>query len=199
MLLRPFRVAVTHALTYCWEREGTILAAAAPYSAPHPGTLSRLLRAGLLTGVTDGLFSSVLSVAFYHSTVERLFQGVAATLLGPEAFNGGIRTAVVGILMHFGVAFTWSAVFLFCVARSPWIRGVLGSPYGKLRIAALYGPVVWLVMSLAVIPLLLHRPPTISLRWWIQLLGHIPFVGIPIVASIGRASSRQSDNDVRAA
>jgi hypothetical protein len=43
-------------------------------------------------------------------------------------------------------------------------------------------------MSLAVIPLLVHRPPTINFRWWVQLLGHIPFVAIPIVASINRGS-----------
>jgi len=45
--------------------------AATPYSTPSGGTLPRLVRAGLLTGVTDGLFASVLCVAFYHSTVER--------------------------------------------------------------------------------------------------------------------------------
>ncbi len=170
-------------------------AAAAPYSTPYRKTLSRLIRAGLLTGVTDGLFSSALSVAFYDSTVARLFQGVAGTLLGPEAFNGGTRTAVVGVLMHFGVAFAWSAVFLFFVARSQWIRSVLATPYGMVKIASLYGPFVWVVMSLAVIPLLLHSAPTITVRWWIQLLGHIPFVGIPIVASIGRTSPRQSGNE----
>jgi hypothetical protein len=38
-------------------------------------------------------------------------------------------------------------------------------------------------MSLVVIPLLVHRPPTISYRWWVQFFGHIPFVAIPIVAS----------------
>jgi len=42
--------------------------------------------------------------------------------------------------------------------------------------------------SLAVIPFLVHRPPAISIRWWIQLIGHIPFVGLPIVASIWRGS-----------
>jgi hypothetical protein len=169
-------------------------AAAAPYSTPYRKPLSRLLHAGLLTGVADGLFSSTLSVAFYHSTVERLFQGVAATLLGPDAFNGGTRTAVVGVLMHFGVAFGWSAVFLLVVSRLRWVRGVLATPYGTVKVASLYGPFVWLVMSLAVIPLLLHRPPTITVRWLIQLLGHIPFVGIPIVASIGRTAPRQPGN-----
>jgi hypothetical protein len=153
-------------------------------------SLSRLVRAGLLTGIIDGLFSSVLSVAFYHSTVTRLFQGVASTLLGPEAIGGGTRTAVIGVLMHFGVAFGWSAVFLLVLLRVPWIRGLLAGRGGVLKVAALYGPFIWLVMSLAVIPLLTHRPPVISPRWWIQLFGHFPFVGIPIVASIGRGFAR---------
>jgi hypothetical protein len=39
-------------------------------------------------------------------------------------------------------------------------------------------------MSLIVIPVLFHRPPAITTRWLIQLGGHIPFVGLPIVASI---------------
>ena len=157
----------------------------------HP--VSRIVRAGLLTGVTDGLFSSVLSVAFYHSTVTRLFQGVASTLLGPAAFDGGLRTAALGVLMHFGVALGWSAVFLVLHDRSPWIRRRLGSPYGALKVASLYGPCIWLLMSLAVIPLLLHRPPAITVRWWVQLIGHIPFVGLPIVASVGK------DDPVKAA
>jgi len=147
---------------------------------------SRLVRAGLLTGVTDGLFSSVLSVAFYHSTAARLFQGVASTLLGKAALDGGTPTALVGVLMHFGVAFGWSAVFLVVVMRLRWVRRILDTRYGVLKVASLYGPAIWMVMSLAVIPLLLHRPPTIGSRWWVQFFGHIPFVGIPIVASLAQ-------------
>jgi hypothetical protein len=77
-------------------------------------------------------------------------------------------------------------VFLVLVMRSPRIRGLLASPYGVVKVASVYGPFVWLVMSLVVIPLLLHRPPAITIRWWVQLIGHFPFVGIPIVASIGK-------------
>lgn len=152
--------------------------------------VSRLVRAGLLTGVIDGLFSSVLNVVAYRSTASRVFQGVAGVLLGSEAFNSGTPTVVLGVLMHFGVAFGWSAVFLFIVLRSPWVRGLLASPYGVAKVASLYGPFIWMVMSLAVIPILVHRSPTIGTRWWIQLIGHIPFVGIPIVASSGRRSPR---------
>ena len=63
---------------------------------------TRLVRAGLLTAITDGLFSSVLSVAFYNSTVQRLFQGVASTLLGPDATE---RRVVYGSRRD--VACTW--------------------------------------------------------------------------------------------
>jgi hypothetical protein len=147
--------------------------------------LFRVASAGALTGVIDGLFSSVLSVAFYHSTAQRLFQGVASTLLGARAFNGGGRTFALGVLMHFGVAFGWSVVFLLIVRRSRRIHSLLNSQYGVIKVASLYGPFIWMVMSLAVIPILLQRPPAINLRWLVQLIGHIPFVGIPIVASIG--------------
>jgi hypothetical protein len=158
-------------------------AAAVPYSTSHRDRFARLVRAGLLTGFVDGLFSSILNVVAYRSTVSRLFQGVASVLLGPEAFNGGLRTVTLGVLMHFGVAFGWSAVFLFLVLRWRWVRGLLASSYGVVKVAGLYGPFIWMVMSLAVIPILVHRPPTITYRWWIQWFGHIPFVGIPIVAA----------------
>jgi hypothetical protein len=164
-------------------RERAMAAPAVPYPAPSRDGLALLLRAGLLTGVVDGLFSSALSVLAYGSTVSRLFQGVAAVLLGGPATGGGAAMALVGVLMHFGVAFFWSGVFLFLVLRSSWVRGLLGSRYGVVKVAALYGPLVWMVMSLLVIPTLTQRAPTIGPRWWVQFFGHIPFVGLPIVAS----------------
>jgi hypothetical protein len=145
--------------------------------------LTRLIRAGVTTAIVDGLFSSVLSAFFYSSTVARLFQGVASTLMGPGALTGGNRAMIIGMLMHVGVAFGWSAVFIFGVMRSAIVQRVLSSRLGVLKVASVYGPAIWLVMSLAVIPLLLHRPPAITVRWWIQFVGHAPFVGLPIVAS----------------
>lgn len=153
------------------------------------GTASRILTAGLLTGVTDGLFSSVLVVAFYHSTFARLWQGVASTLLGPAALEGGTRTVLIGLLMHFGVALGWTAVFVLLVARLPTVRRVLASRGGVLKVAAVYGPFIWLVMSLAVIPLLVHRPPSITYRWWIQLFGHIVFVALPMIWAATREAA----------
>jgi hypothetical protein len=151
--------------------------------------LRRLIQAGALTAAVDGLFSSVLSAFAYGSTVARLFQGVASVLIGPRAFEGGTATALLGVLMHVLVAFTWSAVFVYLVLRLPWVCRQMGSPLGVLAVAAVYGSLIWMVMSLAVIPTLAHRPPTIGFRWWVQLIGHFPFVGVPIVALGGRGSS----------
>jgi hypothetical protein len=161
-----------------------------PLSHQRNVVLSGLVRAGLLTGITDGLFAIVLNVAFYGSTVTRLWQGVAATLIGTSSFERGTESVLIGVLMHFGVAFGWSAVFLGLLGLAPRLRTVLESPSGPLKIAAVYGPFIWLVMSLMVIPLLLQRPPTITGRWWTQLIGHIPFVGLPIAWSFARALRR---------
>jgi hypothetical protein len=148
-----------------------------------------LVRAGLLTGAADGLFSSVLSVVFYHSTVTRLFQGVASVLLGARAFDEGTPAAAVGLMMHFGVAFAWSAVFV-ALAPLPWVRRLVHSRFGVLKAASLYGPFIWTVMSVVIIPLLVHRPPAINVRWWVQFIGHIPFVAVPIVGAVSFGSPR---------
>lgn len=147
--------------------------------------LSRLVRAWLLTAVSDGVFASVLNVVAYGSTVTQLWQRVASTLLGPAAFEGGVRTVLVGLLMHAGVALGWSAVFLALVTSWPRLRRTVAAPGGIVGVAAVYGPFVWLVMSLAVVPALTGRPPVITARWWVQLVGHVPFVALPIVAMIG--------------
>ena len=144
--------------------------------------LARLVRAWLVTGVTDGLFSSILAAVVYGSTVTRLWQGVATVLLGAAALDGGTRTAAIGLLMHFGVAFAWSALFLILLSSSSWLRGVVATPSGVVAIASLYGPFIWIVMSTLLIPPFTHRPPAINIRWWVQLVGHIPFVALPIVA-----------------
>ena len=151
---------------------------------------ARLVRAWLLTAISDGLFACFLSGVVYRSGVTRLWQGVASVLLGPEALTGGTRTALIGVVMHFGVAFTWSAVFLFLVMRWARVREVLASPWGVLKVATVYGPFIWMVMSLLVIPGFTGRSPNITARWWIQLLGHIPFVAVPMLWAIARWPSR---------
>lgn len=158
-------------------------AAAVPYSAANQSAAHRLVRTGLLITVVDGLWAVVLTLAYQRSIV-RLWQGVAAAPFGKSMMDGGTPTMLLGIAVHFVVAFTWSAVFLLLVDRSAWLRGVLSSPAGLFMVAAAYGPLIWILMSLVVIPIASHAPTPITYRWWIQLAGHIFFVGLPIVWSL---------------
>ena len=86
-----------------------------------------------------------------------------------------------GVLIHFAVALGWSIVFAVMV-RVRAVRLFVNRRYGVIYTAALYGPFIWMVMSLVLIPLFTHRPPAITPRWWVQFFGHILFVGMPIVA-----------------
>ena len=52
-------------------------------------------------------------------------------------------------------------------------------------------------MSLVVIPLLVHRPPSITFRWWVQLIGHAPFVGLPIAAVAAAAGAGDISEESR--
>jgi hypothetical protein len=150
-----------------------------------------IVRAGLLTALVDGLFSSVLSAAFYGSTVARLWKGVASVPFGPKALEGGATYVLIGLLMHLCVAFTWSIVFLAITMAVPFVRRAIATPGGVLAAAVVYGPVVWCTMSLFVIPTFTHRPPTINYRWWVQFFGHMAFVALPIVLMVSRGVSTQ--------
>lgn len=149
-------------------------------------TLTLLLRTWFTIAIVDFVFASCLSVFAYGSTFSRLWQGVASVVLGTSALQGGTRTVLFGLLLHVCVAFTWSAVFLTLAKSIAPIQRMIATPGGILAIAGVYGPSIWLVMSLVVIPLATGRPPSITVRWCIQLIAHIPFVALPIVSVVGR-------------
>jgi hypothetical protein len=156
-----------------------------PYMRSDRSPMARLVEAGLATAVIDGMWAVVLTY-LYGRSLTRLWQGIAATVFGEGMYDGGMATVLLGIAMHVGVAFAWSAVFLIILQRSAWLRSMLESPLGTLRIAVVYGPLIWIIMSAVVIPLLTGKPLVVTGRWWIQLAGHAVFVGLPIVSAIGR-------------
>jgi hypothetical protein len=157
-----------------------------------------LLRAGLLTGVIDALFATGLGRFVYRSSAVRVWQGVAAVPLGRAAFDGGLTSAAAGLLLHFCVAFTWSAVFLLTVERAAGVRRAIATAGGAAAVACVYGPLIWIVMSWVIIPAFTGRAPSLGLRWWVQLAGHVPFVAVPIVFSV-RADAARARAAARAA
>jgi hypothetical protein len=139
----------------------------------------------------------MLSVFAYGSTFSRLWQGVAATVLGPAALTMGARGVAAGLTLHVMVALMWSAAFVLAVHRSRALRRALVRPAHAAAVAAIYGPLIWLVMSLVVIPLATGRLPAFGFRWWVQIVAHVPFVTVPLVFTARRTLGVAIDHGVR--
>ena len=152
--------------------------------------LPRLVRAGVLVSIIDGLFATSFGMIVRGTTPAHMWQGVASVPLGKGAIDGGLSMVLAGLALHVLVAFTWSALLLLAVQRSHRLRAIIDSPYGVLKVAAVLGPMIWLVMSILVIPMMTHRPPAFTVPYFAMLVGHIFFVGIPMVYGIGSSNGR---------
>jgi len=150
---------------------------AAPRSPnPHTSPLARaILWSGLAAGTLDLAYVCGL-VTMRGGNVVAMLQGIAAALFGPAARNPvDWGYAIVGVLLHFAVAF--GAATIFCVAaklrpylvRQPGIAGPL------------YGAAVWLIMQLVVLPMTRTPPKAFPpANWEPVFLAHLLCVGLPI-------------------
>jgi hypothetical protein len=156
-------------------------------SPDRPAIARALLSTWLVTAAWDFLCASALTVFAYKGTFGGLWRGVASTAFGQQMLTAGTRGILAGIGAHLSIAFVWSAIFVTALAVSARLRRTVASPGGALAVACVYGPIIWLVMSLGLLPLLTGRAPSFSYRWWVQVFAHIPFVALPLVFTARRA------------
>jgi hypothetical protein len=164
---------------------------APPFSLLPPGRTRRAIAwGGLLCGTLDITAAFVLSWTIAHVGPLRVLRGIAGALLGPASETGGAAAAALGLLMHFGVALFWAAVFAGLARRFPALLR-WSVPAGLL-----YGAVVWIVMYRVVMPILprvnglylttVDRTlPKLRVR---QLVVHFLCVGLPISLAARRAA-----------
>jgi hypothetical protein len=164
----------------------TALSAIRPTRVPW----ARIAQSTIAVALLDGLFAIGYYVVILRlTTATRVWQSVASKVLGPSAYTGGAATVALGLLMHVSVALSWTLIFLVAVRRSSTLRRVLASRFGAVKVAVWYGPLVHIVMTCVVIPVMVHRAPTITSMWIVGLLGHIPFVGLPIASIAGKSAA----------
>jgi hypothetical protein len=165
---------------------------------PQPPTLSPTRRSiaaaivvtWLVTAAWDFVCASLLGMFAYGTPFGRVWQGVAAVVMGPQALTMARRGPAVGLALHLLVAFVWSALFVLAAARSRPLQRALVRPASAVAVACVYGPLIWLVMSLLVIPMATGRLPAFGFRWWVQIFAHVPFVTLPLVFTARRALLR---------
>jgi hypothetical protein len=145
--------------------------------------------AGLIAGTLDITAAFIdVGVNFGKDPIW-LLQNVASSLLGPRSYEGGLATAMLGLLMHFTVAFSWTTIFYLLSRRFPVLlrQSVVSG--------LVYGALVFLVMSRVVIPLTiglksLYLTTPFNHNWpklrWSQLFVHFICIGLPIALVVRR-------------
>ena len=153
-------------------------------SVSRPRPFAAIFWGGMLCGILDINSAYFAYYIYRHVPPERILQSVAAGAIGrTAAFAGGWNTAMLGLGLHFLIAFIWATIFYVAsrrisfLTRYPYISG------------ALYAEVVYLCMNFVVIPLsATQRGPFV---WPVLItgpIGHIFFVGLPISLAVRRFS-----------
>lgn len=148
-----------------------------------PRALDTILYGGLIVAVLDGVFAFVFYGWILGVKPLRIFQSVAAGLLGRASYEGGVRTFSLGILLHFVVAACLAAVYYLLSLKLPiLIRQAVIS-------GLIYGLLSYLGMNYVVIPLsaIGYRAPTLRV-FLPAFIAHAVLVGLPI-ALVARRSA----------
>ncbi len=135
-----------------------------------------LLLGAATVGVLD-LLDAFLFFGYRGVPPVRILQAIASGLVGPQAaVDGGLATAVFGLLLHFLIALIIVLVFYLVSRKAPVLTR------HPLVAGALYGIAVYFVMTLVVVPSsaihavrALPSTPVLINGLFIHILG----VGIP--------------------
>ncbi len=153
-----------------------------------PSTPNQAVLFGALTvGVLD-ILDAFVFFGFRGVPPIRILQSIASGLLGRAAYEGGVPTAVLGLLLHFFIAFMVVLVYFLASRRLPVLTR------HPVACGLLYGLLVYAVMNLVVIPLsaaAIGGPPS-GISLVNGLLIHALGVGLPS-ALFARAARPSAD------
>jgi hypothetical protein len=151
------------------------------------GIFKPILIGGLIAGTFDITYACVFFGLRNHVSPIRILQSVARGALGPSAFQGGLRTAALGLFFHFLIALTAAAVYVFAsrVLRFMITHAVVcGILYGACVYFFMYG----IVMRFSAI----HSTTVPWVYPWAvlipNLLIHMFGIGLPIALVARRYS-----------
>jgi hypothetical protein len=104
----------------------------------------------------------------------RVVQGVATGLFGPASFQGGLRTALIGLALHFFIATVVVCVYYAASLKLAVLRRA------PVAIGVVYGLAVYAFMNAVVLPLSAAGPSKFVLPVVLNgLFAHVFCVGIP--------------------
>lgn len=147
--------------------------------------------------ITGGLIAGALNLGYGFmafsltgATPVHILQCIASGLFGPAAFNGGLVSASIGLILHFGLSIAMAGAF---VAAATKLHTLLRQP---VLWGALYGVGLFFLMHYVVVPL--SAAPVTDVPPWplykAGLIVHAFLVGVPM-ALAARHFLYPSDDD----
>jgi hypothetical protein len=138
---------------------------------------------GLIAGTLDICAAFLTAWLRRGISPVRVLHFVASGLIGPAAAQGGGKTALLGLALHFLIATVATTVFY--LASRKWMFLV----ERPVHFGLLYGVAVFLFMNFVVLPLsLVTRGPITVSGFIIGLLTIMFCVGLPIALIVRRFS-----------
>ena len=152
-------------------------------SMKKPKSYQAILWGGLIAGILD------ITAAFVNSGLRgggspiRILQVIASGVLGAESYKGGLRSAALGLALHFFIALVATAVYYVASRKLKFLV------QWAVVCGLLYGVAVYLFMYQIVLPLVFTSRNPMSIATVITgLIIHMLFVGLPISLVIRRYS-----------
>jgi uncharacterized membrane protein YagU involved in acid resistance len=118
--------------------------------------MNPILLSALLGSIFAGIPDIFAAAALVRQRPNRILQTVASGLLGKASYQGGWRTAALGLALQVAMSLVIALVYNLAVAQLAVIRD------RPLISGALYGVVVYVVMNFVVVPLSRAHPKP---RW----------------------------------
>lgn len=142
-----------------------------------------VLAGGVVAGALDIAYACVFWAIKAGVPARRIFQSVAAGLLGEAAFQGGAPTAALGLALHFLIATSMSVAYYLAAGRWTILRD------RPVACGAVYGLLLYGFMNHVVVPLSAVGGGGAKDPLWIGLtvLVHVVFIGIPIALATRKA------------
>ena len=140
-----------------------------------------ITKAGLLAGSLDILCAFAQFYVRTGKNPSAVLKFIASGVFGKAALAGGTEMALLGLLFHFIIAFTWTIIFFFFY---PQISHVAKS---KIIAGLLYGLFIYTIMTRLVLPL--SNTPKIPFNAVQAVIGIVILmlaVGLPISFVVSR-------------
>ncbi|MCE7996766.1 MAG: DUF1440 domain-containing protein [Roseivirga sp.] len=130
---------------------------------------------GLVAGILDSVAGVIVYYIYFDLNPLQVLQFIASGIYGPTAINGGVGMVLVGLLLHFLIAYVCAIIYFLAYPKI-----AAGNKYAGAS-GLVYGLGIWLVMNLLILPY--SNIPKSDFDLGLAIIGiiwHMVLVGWPI-------------------